>query len=354
MGELYESIYSFDNLYKAWRLAKRGKGTKGEAISFGLALGENLWRLHDALETRTYRPGGYYHFTILEPKKREIYALRFADRVVQHSICDNALRPWMENRLIYDCAACRIGKGTHFAMDRLSGFMREFYQEYGTKGYVLKCDIRKYFDNIDHEILARRLRKFPDKEVLDLMLRFLDAYHGDTGVGIPLGNQSSQWFALYYLDPVDRLVKEKQRIRWYTRYMDDFILIHESREYLQKCLEEIRALTAEIKLELNEKTHIFPLSQGVDYLGFHFYLTDTGKVVRRLRASNKRRLKRRLKGFRHGYAEGTVELDAIQRSLASYMGHLSHGHTYRMRAKTMSHLVLRRDRSEEGPDSDKK
>lgn len=340
MQTLYEKIYSFESLYEAYRLTKSGKGTKTEAIRFGLNLAENLWKLHDGLEDRSYRPGGYYHFTILEPKRREVYALRFPDRVVQHSICDNALRPWMDPRLIYDCAACRLGKGTHFAMDRLSGFMREFYKLHGTQGYILKCDIRKYFDNIDHEILKKKLRKFPDKEILELMFKFLDAYHGDTGKGIPLGNQSSQWFALYYLDGVDRLIKERLHIKWYTRYMDDFLLIHEDREYLRHCLDEIKKLCSELKLELNEKTHIFPISQGVDYLGFHFYLTETGKVVRRLRTSNKQRFKRKLRAFRHKYERGEIDLEDIDRSLASYHGHLKHGNTWNMQRRVLSHFVL--------------
>jgi len=338
----YEEIISYENLYKAWKLAKCGKGSKGEAIRFGLNLGENLWRLHDELEQKTYMPGSYYHFTIYEPKLREVYALTFPGRVVQHSICDNALRPWMEPRLIYDCAACRVGKGTHFAMDRLSGFLRDFYKKHGTEGFILKCDIRKYFDNIDHDILKQKLRKFPEKDILNLMFRFLDAYHGDTGKGIPLGNQSSQWFAIYYLDGIDRLVKERLHIKYYTRYMDDFLLIHEDKTYLQHCLKEIRSACGELKLELNEKTYIFPLSQGVDYLGFHFYLTETGKVVRRLRSSNKRRFKRKLHGLRRLYEKGEIDLDAINRCLVSYHGHLSHGHTYRMEKRAMEHFVLQR------------
>jgi len=341
MGRQYEQIYQFENLYQAWRLAKRGKSRDAEVQRFSLDLGNRLWNLHDRLEKREYVPGGYYHFTITEPKKREVYALRFEDRVVQHSICDNVLRPWLEPRLIYDCAACRIGKGTHFAMDRLSGFMREFYRKHGTDGYVLKCDIRKYFDNINHQILKDRFRKFPDKEVLQLLFSFVDAYNGETGKGIPLGNQSSQWFALYYLDPVDRLIKEKLRVRWYTRYMDDFLLIHPSKDYLKRCLEEIRGLAVDLKLELNEKTQIFPLKQGVDYLGFHFYLTGTGKVVRLLRTSGKRRFKRKMKALRKRYEEGGITLEEISRSLASYRGHLSHGNTWHMRTKTFSHLVLR-------------
>lgn len=343
MGKLYDQIYDFDNLYQAWRLARRGKGQSGEVQRFSLDAACRLWSLHDRLEKRVYQPGGYYHFTVTEPKRREIYALRFEDRVVQHSICDNVLRPWLEPRLIYDCAACRIGKGTHFAMDRLAGFLREFYRAHGSQGYVLKCDIRKYFDSIDHRILFDSLRKFPDKEVLSLLFSFVKAYDGiqGPGRGIPLGNQSSQWFALWYLDPLDRLIKERLRIRWYTRYMDDLILLHPDREQLRRCLESIRALAGQLKLELNQKTQIFPLSQGVDYLGFHFYLTESGQVVRLLRASAKRRFKRRLRGLRKRFQEGLLSLEDIDRSMASYMGHLSHGHTWRMRTRTLSHLVLR-------------
>lgn len=133
MGD-YEKIYSFQNLYRAYKLMARSKRHKRDVISFELNLSESLWRLHDALESKTYRPAPYYHFTIHDPKTREIQALRFADRVVQRSLCDNALRPWFEARLIYDCAACRKGKGTHFAMRRLSEFMRSYYRQHGAKG----------------------------------------------------------------------------------------------------------------------------------------------------------------------------------------------------------------------------
>lgn len=177
MGRQYEEMASYENLYRAWKLARRGKSADHEVQKFALEASARLWKLHDSLEKRQYQPMGYYHFTVYEPKKREIYAPYFEDRVVQHSLCDNVLRPWMEARLIYDCAACRIGKGTHFAMDRLSGFLREFYREHGIKGYVLKCDIRKYFDNVDHDILKKRLSKFPDKEVLHLLHQFIISKH---------------------------------------------------------------------------------------------------------------------------------------------------------------------------------
>lgn len=337
----YEKIYQFENLYKAYKMAARSKRTKGEVIAFELNLADNLWKLHDRLGNRSYCHAGYHRFMIYDPKKREIQALSFPDRVVQHSLCDNVLKPYFENRLIYDCAACREGKGTHFAMDRLSLFLQEFYRKQGTDGYFLKCDIRKYFENIVHSVLKYLLRRFPEKETLDFLYRIIDGFNADTGKGLPMGNQSSQWFALYYLDKIDRIIKEKYKIKYYTRYMDDLVLLHESKEHLRACLAEIREIAEkELKLEFNEKTQIFPVSEGVDYLGWHFYLTDTGKVIRRLRTNNKRRFKRRLKAFQEKYRNGKMDYDAIKRSLASYNGHLSHGHTWKLKESAYGKFVL--------------
>lgn len=339
----YEKIYQFENLYRAYRMTARGKRSKGEAVAFELDLGHNLWALHDELEARRYSPSAYHHFMIYDPKKREIQALSFRGRVVQHSLCDNVLKPYFEKRLIYDCAACREGKGTHFAMRRLSGFLRAFYKDHGTAGYFLKCDVRKFFASIDHDALKYLLRKFPDPEVKAFLYQIIDSYNAETGKGLPMGNQSSQWFALYYLDRIDRIIKEKYQIKYYTRYMDDLILLHESKEHLQVCLAEITEVAArELKLEFNQKTQIFPVSEGVDYLGWRFYLTESGKVIRRLRTSNKRRFKRRLKAFQEKYRRGEMDLDAIRRSLASYSGHLKHGHTWKLQGKVYGSFVLTR------------
>ena len=167
----YEKVYDFQSLYNAYQLAARGKHGRPDVIQFEMNLPENLWRLHDELESGTYRPAPYNHFTIHDPKTREIQALSFADRVVQRSLCDNALRPWVDARLIYDCAACRPGKGTHFAMDRLSEFMRAYYRQHGTEGWALKCDVRKYFDSVDHEALKARLRRYPDPRTRAFLYR---------------------------------------------------------------------------------------------------------------------------------------------------------------------------------------
>jgi len=334
----YDTICSFENLLKAHYAARLGKRNKREVIEFEMNLAENICALQEQLAAREYTPRGYYRFSIYEPKERMIFAPHYSDRIVQHCLCDNVLRPTLEARLIYDNAACRIGKGTHFAIDRLSGFMREHFRNFGTDGYFLKCDIRKYFDNIDHTVLKAKLAKvFRERDLQKLIMGIIDSYGHTPGKGLPLGNQTSQWFALYYLDSLDRLIKEQLQIKHYTRYMDDFVLIHNEKAYLQNCKTEICRHCAEVLgLELNEKTQIFPLSSGVSYLGWHLYLSGTGKVVRKLLKPVKMRLSRRMSGLHRKYASGEIEFDAIKRSLVSTLGHLKHGNTYRLRKKVLS------------------
>jgi len=338
----YENMYDFRNLYNAHLAARRGKRDKAEIIRFEMNLSQNLCNLQQSLQYKTYHPQGYKHFFVYDPKVRSIYAPSYSDRVVQHCLCDNILMPALEPRLIHDNAACRVNKGTHFSIYRLSGYMREFYRKHGTSGFFLKCDVRKYFESIDHVVLKNKLHKiFGEGDTFSLLCRIIDSYEKSPGKGLPLGNQASQWFALLYLDVMDRLIKEKLQIKYYVRYMDDFILLHHDKVYLQKCLTEIQSLFSEVlQLELNEKTQIFPIKNGVNYLGWRFCISETGKVIRRLKTANKKRTKRRFKQLRKDYSEGIASLRDIGRSLASIHGHLIHGHTYRLRKKLWGEMVL--------------
>lgn len=149
---------------------------------------------------------------------------------------------------------------------------------------------------------------------------------------------------------MDRLIKEKMRIKHYIRYMDDGVLVHESKEYLNEVLARMWEKAKKLNLEFNQKTQIVPISEGVDFLGFRFYLTDTGKVIRRLRTSNKRRWKRRLKKYKEEYRVGEKSFEEIGRSIASYNGHLAHGHTWRLRKKVMGAYILTHEPKDEGED----
>ena len=337
----YDELFTFENLYQAHLKARKCKRHKKDVIQFELNLSTNLWQLYDALHTRTYRISGYNKFIIYEPKKREIQALEYKDRVVQHVLCDLYLYPLLTSKFIYDNGACQKNKGTDFAIDRLSEFFRKFYKKHKTNGYILKADIKQFFPSIDHNILKKKLQKVIDEpDIYNLVNTIIDSYNSDTGKGIPMGNQTSQLFALYYLNDVDRLIKEKLRVKYYTRYMDDCILVHEDKEYLKLCLSKIKEIVTRDKLELNQKTQIFPIKNGVDFLGFHFYMTDTGKVIRKLRQSSKKRYKSRMKKLRDDYNNGVIDLETVKKSLPGFNGHLSRGHTYHLKKSVLKDFVL--------------
>ena len=345
----YDELFTFEHLYDAHLKARKCKRCKKDVILFELNLSENLWDVYDALHERTYAVGGYHKFQIQEPKPREIQALTYKDRVVQHVLCDLYLYPLLTRRFIYDNGACQKGKGTDFALDRLTQFLSDFYKHHGINGYILKADIHHFFPSIDHEVLKCRIRKaVQEPEILALLMHIIDSYNGDTGKGIPMGNQTSQLFALYYLDQMDRLVKERLHVQYYLRYMDDCILIHEDKAFLNHCLNKMRELVEdELLLEFNQKTQMFPISNGVDFLGFHFYMTETGKVIRKVRTSTKQRYKKRMKKLRLDYNAGRIELDDIKKTLPGFYGHLKRGHTYRLRKSVMNDFVLIQNHEED-------
>ena len=336
----YEKICDFENLYKAHKRARCCKRHKKDVILFEMNLAENLWNIKNSLENRTYKVAGYNKFMIYDPKEREIQALSYYDRIVQHVLCDEVLTPFFDKRLIYDNCACRIGKGTHFALKRLTKFFHNHYQKYGASGYILKCDIRKYFSSIHHEVLKSRLQTvISDKDILNLLFHIIDSFEHSPNRGLPMGNQTSQLFALYYLDPLDRFIKEKLRIKHYVRYMDDLALLSDDKDYLKDCLKNMQKIVNnQLKIEFNDKTQIFPIKNGVDFLGFHFYLANSGKIVKKLRRSSKIRFKNRLKKLQTEYKIGKAHLEDINASLASYRGHLMHGHTYKLRSSVFSKI----------------
>ncbi len=329
-AHMYDRMTDFKYIYEAYRHTARGKRKKTEVIRYDNNLYMRLFKLKLQLEKGEYAISGYHRFMIHDPKDREIQALSFDDRVFQQLLADRVLRPYFEPRLIYDNAACRVGKGTHFAMNRFCGFLREHYKQHDTKGYILRFDIRKYFDSIDHEVLKKKLARIPDERIRTLLYQIIDTYEKTPGRGLPMGNQSSQWFALYYLDRLDRFIKEKLRIKHYVRYMDDGVIIHPDKSFLKDALRQMRELIGEDRLEFNQKTQIFPISQGTDFLGFRFYLTDTGKVIKRVRTSAKKRFKRNMKNYVKLYRKGEIKIADIQESVRSMQAHLRYGHTRRL------------------------
>ena len=210
----YEDIFTFVNLIKAHRKVRRSKLHKNEVVEFELNKSHELYKLYEELNRKTYQISPYRTFYIYEPKKRRVDATPYRDRVVQNCFVDNYLFPLLENRLIYDNAACKKNKGTDFARNRLKAFLLDAYKKYGLNFYVLTFDIHHYFESINHNILKDKIRKIiKNKEILEFVLMVIDSFNKDTNVGVPLGNQTSQCFALYYLDNFDRVIKEKYRIQ---------------------------------------------------------------------------------------------------------------------------------------------
>ena len=232
------------------------------------------------------------------------------------------------NSFILDNYASQKGKGLHFGLDRLRGFFTEYWNKYRTaEGWVLKADVRHFFASIDHDKLKEKLKKLDlEPIVYDLLCTYIDSTDG-----LPLGYQTSQLFALLFLDEFDHFVKERLHIRWYGRYMDDFFLIHPDKEYLQFCLKEIRAFMAGLGLELNEKTQIFPIRNGIDFLGFHTYLTEEGKVIRKLRHSSIKRMRSKLRRWEQDYQAGLVTREKILQSWQAWDAHAAHGNTWSLR-----------------------
>ena len=254
--------------------------------------------------------------------------------MVLHAIVDNILYEAITKSFIRDNYASQNGKGTHDGLMRLKQFMVDYYRREGTsEGWVLKCDVHHFFASIDHDKLKRKLTALLEKRGVDREIYELMCIYIDTTNGLPLGYQTSQLLALMFLDEFDHLMKEKYRISYYGRYMDDFFLIHKDKKILQKILKEIKALMAEYGLELNSKTGIFPLRNGIDYLGFHSYLTETGAVVQKLRQDSIDRQRSKIRYWRVAYPNGELTKEEIIKKFGSWDAHAAHGDTYALRRK---------------------
>lgn len=351
-------ITDFTHLYTSFRKARRNKANSPTALRYGLSAIENTVTLGQELEARTYRPLPTYSFKVYEPKERDVVANAFRDKVVQHSLCDYVMQPCFTPSFIRDSYASQIGKGTLDGLDRLAHFMRTYFmrrkaatdkarKEAGlpplpTKegrynaGYVLKGDFAKYFYSIQHEPLkamaSRKLRKrletVDEAEFAEwLLFMFMDS---TPDPGLPIGFQTSQLLALLNIDGLDHLIKDELGAQYYGRYMDDFYIIHEDKAQLKAWLKRIEEYADALGLRLNHKTQIFPLAQGIDFLGFHSYLTDTGKVVRKLRDPSKNNMKRRLKKYRGLVDAGRMTIVDVKNSYESWRSHAEHGDSHHL------------------------
>jgi hypothetical protein len=352
-------VTDFNNLYRAYQKTMLGKSEKPTALKFSLDAVKRIIELADKLESRTYKIGSYYTFRVYEPKEREVMAIDFEGKVMQHSLCDNFLYDCFTRSFILDNYASQKGKGTHYGLDRLAQNLRHYYFSRKAKaekerketglppgenaryadGWVLKGDIRRFFYSLDHQIIhekaMKRIRAYAKDPELEDFLDWLlwEILNSTPGIGIPIGNQTSQLFALLFLDDMDHLIKDDWGIKIYGRYMDDFYIILESKSEVREILARIEAHTMSLGIELNSKTQIFPLRHGIDFLGFRTYLTDTGKVIRKPRKKSKTNMKRKIRIYRKMVDDKRLHVMKAVESYKSWCSHISHGNTYLMRQK---------------------
>ena len=323
--QLFEEVASFRNLLNAARVAYRGKRDRHAVAIFYFNLEHEVILLREELLAGTYQPRPYTLFEVREPKVRKICSSHFRDRVVHHAICD-VLEPILDRRLIFDTYACRTGKGSHRAIDRCQAFARKY-------DYFLKCDIRKYFDSIDHVILKRLLRRIVGDQRLSLLMETIVDHAvpgGVPGKGVPIGNLTSQHFANLYLGEFDHYLKERLRLKGYLRYMDDFICFSNDKAELHQLLATIRVFVAKtLRLELKEEiTRIAPVSEGVPFLGFRIF-----RKLRRLQRPNLIRLRQNVRRKETAYQNGHISEADLFMSIQSMIAHISHADTLALKRR---------------------
>ena len=272
-NQVYPEIYDINNLFLAYKKARKGKSKKLYVVEFEKDLIKNLVMLSEELKSRSYFPLPLKTFILRDPKTRKISKSDFRDRVVHHSLV-RVIEPIFDKSFIYDSCANRIGKGSLFALKRFESFKRRVTNNLTSEGFCLKADIKHYFKEVNHNTLVNLIKKdISDERVIILIKRILknsSSIKKTSEKGMPLGNLTSQFFANIYLNELDYFVKHKLRAKHYIRYVDDFIILHKSEKQLTKWKVEINEFLKEkLKIELHpKKSRIISLSRGIDFIGF--------------------------------------------------------------------------------------
>ena len=327
---LYERIYDTKNLEESYKRTQSGnRKYRKEAIYFAMSKERKLRCLQKELEDRTYRPGSYIEFYVFEPKKRLVHAPHIRDKIVQFSI-HTVLQGIYRSVFIKDSYACLEEKGTHEAVHRIQHYMRLAQWKY-EEPYIVKIDVRKFFYSINRDILKTIYRKkIPESE--QDFLRILDMIVDSSPEGekgLPLGNVTSQDFANIYLNEIDQFCKRYLGLKWYVRYMDDICIIVNDRETARNVLAKIRTYAKDhLNLELNEKTHIYPLAQGINTLGFRIHTTHL-----EVRNSSKAAMKRRIKKIDEKVQSGRLTKKQAQQAVNAWLGHARHSNSYNLAKK---------------------
>jgi len=332
--DLWKGLCSYDNLLLAFKKARRHKTQKQYVIDFEKDLETNLLLLRSELLLHSYAPKPLVHFIICDPKTRKISKSDFRDRVVHHALC-NIIGPIFDKLFIYDSYANRIGKGTLKAVQRFDVFKTKASKNNTVKCYILKADINKYFENVDHKILISIIKKrIADKRVLWLIKKILANYSSVfPGKGMPLGNLTSQFFANIYLNELDYFIKHTLKARYYIRYVDDFVILEHDKEQLEFYKKSIEYfLKTKLNLQLHkDKSKIFAYGTSMSFLGLRVFCYH-----KLLKKPNLRKMKNNLLFLKEKYKKGAVDYDDIYDFMEGWTAYAKNADTYRLRKNILA------------------
>lgn len=325
--DYFHEATSFGNLYKGLKKTCKTVRWKDSVITYETNGLKNTYKLMKSIRDGTYTMSPYQEFTIYEPKERHIVATRIKDRQLQRSICDSGLYNDICEHFIISNVACQVGKGTDEALRQMKIILRKAYNKYGNTTWVLKCDIHHFFESTDHQVAHKIIDKYvSDKQAADVVHTIIDSFD----VGIGLGSQVSQLIELLVLNRLDHIIKERLHIKYYIRYMDDFILIHQDKEYLKYCWKIIEEELADIGLSLNKKTSLYPTKQGVKFLQWKFIYSDTGKIIMLMNSKKISKEKKRIKKLLELEAAGLRPKGTARISLDCWLANAKRGNTYKI------------------------
>ena len=314
----FDKKLSYESLFHAHKLSRKGKGYRKEIILFNLKQEEYIMWLYEKLKTKTYKHSGYSVFYVTEPKLRKIEKSIYIDRIVHRWVVDNFLEPYFVPTFVNTSYACLKKRGMHKACLDVQNAMKHLSRTWKDY-YILKMDVRKYFQNIDKDILYRILnRKIQDNKLLWLLKEIIYSNEGKKGLAI--GNYTSQIFANIYLNEVDRYIKNKLHCKYYFRYLDDSICMFKTKEEAKIALEKIKKfLRDNLELELNEKTQIFKNKQGVNFCGYKI-----NPYRLKIRDRGKRKLKKKVKELKYKIQVGEISSKEAKKYLCGHFGYIKY------------------------------
>lgn len=324
----FDDKLTYANLLKAHQKTREGKTTKDRVIRFEINLETNMYNLYNNLKNGTYKVGNYNKFIIKMPRPREVQSLPYVDKIVHNWYVEEFLKPYYSKRFINASYGGLEGKGTYVCIQDMQKMMRKAKRNYGDDYYILKMDIKSFFYSIDPHILYKILSRVIADEKLRDFTRFLIFDHNNENeVGIPIGNYTSQYFANIYMNELDKYVKTVLRVKYYSRYMDDFILLLKNKN---ECIEKIKQikkfLEENLKLELNEKTKYYPRIKGCNYCGYIIYETHI-----KIRKRSVKKIKKNIKHWNKLYSKKKINFNKTLNSLNSWFGHIKHANSYKLK-----------------------